>query len=121
MNEYELAILLHPDLEIDLDSPLKKVEDLVNKAGGKVLSRDDWGKRKLAYPITKQNFGIYVFYRLEIPKAKVVTLEKSLQITDEVIRHLIVKYVEPPVPKKKKKKVSAAPVKESVTKKSDKE
>lgn len=108
MNEYELAVLLHPDLEIDLDAPLKKIEDLVSKAGGKVLSRDDWGKRKLAYPINKQGFGIYVFYKLELPSTKVVSLEKNLQITDEVIRQLIVRFVEPPEPKPEKKKPKVA-------------
>lgn len=121
MNEYELAILLHPDLEIDLNAPLKKIEDQVAKVGGKVLARDDWGKRKLAYPILKQNFGVYVFYKLELPANKVVDLEKSLQITDEVIRSLLVRYVQPPAPKKEKKKTKASSEIKPSSKKSAKE
>ena len=40
-------VLLHPDLEIDVEAPIAKVEGLVEAAGGKVLKRDNWGKKRL--------------------------------------------------------------------------
>lgn len=107
MTQYELAVILHPDLEIDLQKPLKKIENQITELEGKVISRDDWGKRKLAYPIKKQSFGVYFIYLLELPPTALNRLEKTLNITDEVIRHLIVKYVEPPVHEEKEEKEAA--------------
>ena len=48
---YELTVLLHPDLEIDLEKPLKKVEKIITDNGGKITKKDEWGKKRLAYPI----------------------------------------------------------------------
>ncbi len=89
--EYEVAILYHPDLEIDLDKPLKKVEKVLTDNGGTITNVDNWGKRKLAYPIKKQDHAVYVFYTVELPGESVSKIESTLNITDEVIRFLIVK------------------------------
>ena len=53
MKEYELTVLIHPDLEADLDTPLAKVRDIITNAGGKITREDNWGKKKLAYRIDK--------------------------------------------------------------------
>ena len=42
-------VLLHPDLEIDVETPISKIEGLVKAAGGQVTRRDNWGKKRLAY------------------------------------------------------------------------
>jgi len=89
--EYEVAVLYHPDLEIDLDKPLKKVEKVLVDNGGNITNVDNWGKRKLAYPIKKQDHAVYVFYTVELPGESVSKIESTLNITDEVIRFLIVK------------------------------
>ena len=95
MREYELAVLLHPDLEIDQDKALAKLENIISDLNGKVINRDDWGKRKLAYAISKQQFALYFLYHLELDPSSVKELERNLQIAGEVIRYLVVKY-EPP-------------------------
>ncbi len=92
MQKYELAVLLHPDLEIDIETPLKQLEKEISTSGGKIIKRDDWGKRKLAYPINKHNFAIYFFYVLEMESTKVEDLEQALKLNDQVIRHLVVKF-----------------------------
>ena len=51
MKEYELTVLIHPDLETDLDAPLSAVRELVTSNGGKIVSEDTWGKKRLAYKI----------------------------------------------------------------------
>lgn len=89
MKEYELTILVHPDLEIDLDKPLKKIEQIITENGGKITKQDNWGKRKLAYPIKKQEFAVYVYYELEIPAAGVKKINDTFNITDEVLRFLL--------------------------------
>jgi small subunit ribosomal protein S6 len=89
MNQYEIAVLYHPDLEIDLEKATSRVEKIFTDNGGKVVNIDNWGKRKLAYPIKKNEHGIYLFYTLELPAQSVRKVESTLNITDEVIRFLI--------------------------------
>lgn len=91
MAQYEIAVLYHPDLEIDLDKATAKVEKIFTDNGGKVSNSDNWGKRKLAYPIVKQEHAVYVIYTVDLPAEGVRKVEGILNITDEVIRYLISK------------------------------
>lgn len=90
-NTYEIAVLYHPDLEIDLEKASTKVEKIIADNGGKITNTDNWGKRKLAYPIKKNDFAVYVFYTVEIPAEGVAKIEQTFNITDEIIRFLITK------------------------------
>jgi small subunit ribosomal protein S6 len=89
LNQYEIAVLYHPDLEIDLGKASKRVEKIVADNGGKIVSTDNWGKRKLAYTIKKNEHAVYVFYTVELPAENVQKVEATLNITDEVLRFLI--------------------------------
>ncbi len=89
MNEYEIAVLFDPGLEVDLDTSLEKVQKILGDNGAKITKTDNWGKKKLAYQIQKHDSAIYVFYTANIPGANVKKIESILNITDEVIRFLI--------------------------------
>lgn len=89
LNQYEIAILYDPDLEIDLEKASSRVEKIFTDNGAKITNADNWGTRKLAYPIAKHDMAIYVIYSVEMPGANVQKLESILNITDEVIRFLI--------------------------------
>lgn len=89
MNQYEIAVLYHPDLEIDLDKAASRVAKIITDNGGKIVSEDNWGKRKLAYNIKGNEHAVYVFYTVEMPGEGVRKVESTLNITDEVIRFLI--------------------------------
>jgi small subunit ribosomal protein S6 len=91
LNTYEIAVLYHPDLEIDLEKATSRVEKIISDNKGKITKTDNWGKRKLAYPINKQDFAIYTIYTVEVPVERVQKVEQSFNITDEIIRFLIVK------------------------------
>lgn len=91
MNQYEIAVLYHPDLEVDLSKAEDRVTKIFTDNGGKVTATDNWGKRKLAYNIKGNEHAIYVFYTVEMPGASVAKVESTLNITDEVIRFLITK------------------------------
>ena len=91
MKEYELTVLIHPDLEVDLDAPLEKVRSIVKKAGGEIVSEDNWGKKKLAYRIKNQDFAIYVYMDVKLPSEAPLAISNTLNITDEVLRYLLVK------------------------------
>jgi small subunit ribosomal protein S6 len=88
-NQYEIAVLYHPDLEIDLEKATSKIEKILTDNKAKVVKTDNWGKRKLAYPISKQDFAVYVFYTVEMPGSSVSKVEQTFNITDEIIRFLI--------------------------------
>lgn len=89
MNQYEIAVLYHPDLEVDLSKAEDRVKKVVTDNGGKVVSDDNWGKRKLAYNIAGNEHAVYVFYTVELPGESVQKVEAALNIVDEVIRFLI--------------------------------
>jgi len=89
--QYEIAVLYDPGLEVDLEKATTRVEKIFADNGAKVTNVDNWGKRKLAYPIKKHDMAIYVFYTIEMPGVNVQKLESILNITDEVIRFLITK------------------------------
>ena len=91
MQEYELTVLIHPDLESDLEKPLKKLRELIKTTGGKITKEDIWGKKKLAYPIRKENFAVYVGLDVELPPEAPLKISNSLNITDEILRYLLVK------------------------------
>ena len=89
MNQYEIAVLFDPDLEVDLEKATSRVEKILADNGAKITNVDNWGKRKLAYTIKKHDSAVYVFYTAEIPGESVQKIESVLNITDEVIRFLI--------------------------------
>ncbi len=91
MQKYELAVLYHPDLEVDLDKGEQRVKKIIEDNKGKIVDTDNWGKKKLAYPIDKLESAVYVFYTVELEPTSLAKIESTLNITDEVIRYLIVK------------------------------
>ena len=91
MKDYELTVLIHPDLESDLEKALDKVRKLVTANGGEVVKEDNWGKKKLAYNIKGEAFAVYVAMDVKLPAAAPLKISNTLNITDEVLRYLLVK------------------------------
>lgn len=90
MKEYELTVLIHPDLEVDIETPLTKVRDLIKTHGGEIIREDNWGKKKLAYKINREDFAIYVYMDVKLPADALLKISNTLNITDEVLRYLLV-------------------------------
>jgi small subunit ribosomal protein S6 len=90
VKEYELTVLIHPDLEADLETPLNKVRDIIKNAGGTIVREDNWGKKKLAYPIKREDFAVYVYMDVELPAEAPLKISNTFNITDEVLRYLLV-------------------------------
>ncbi|HKX72718.1 MAG TPA: 30S ribosomal protein S6 [Candidatus Saccharimonadales bacterium] len=87
--DYELVVLLHPDLEIDLEKPLAKLRQIIADNKGEITKEDSWGKRKLAYRINNEDFAVYTYIELSLPAETVKKLQSTLNITDEVLRYLL--------------------------------
>lgn len=90
MKEYELTVLIHPDLEVDMETPLTKVRDIIKSAGGEIVSEDNWGKKKLAYRIKKEDFAVYVYFDVKLPSDAPLKISSIFNITDEILRYLLV-------------------------------
>jgi small subunit ribosomal protein S6 len=91
LHQYEIAVLYHPDLEVDLSKAEDRIKKIIADNGGSIKAVDNWGKRKLAYAIKRNEYAVYVFYSVELPGDHVAKVEATLNITDEVLRFLITK------------------------------
>lgn len=90
MKNYELSVLIHPDLEMDIEPATNKIKELIERNGGTITKVTNDGKKRLAYPIKKQDFAIYYFYELSLPPEAPAKIQNVLNITDEVLRFLLV-------------------------------
>lgn len=91
MQQYELTVLIHPDLETKIDDQVAVVKKLITDNGGKVLKEDNWGKKKLAYSIRREDFAIYLAFDLELPAEAPLKISNVLNISDYALRYLLVK------------------------------
>ena len=91
MKDYELSVLFHPDLEMNLDPALDKVKKIIETAGGKIDKEENEGKKRLAYPINGQDFAIYYYFNVALPAEAPAKISSVLNITDEVLRYLLVR------------------------------
>ena len=90
MKQYELTVLVHPDLEMNLALATDKIKKLIEDNGGKIIGETNEGKKRLAYRIGSQEFAVYYSHELELPAAAPAKISSVLNITDEVIRYLLV-------------------------------
>lgn len=90
-SRYEMVVLFRPELEAQMDKPLQTIANLVKDNGGKIISEDDWGRKSLAYKIAGQIHAVYRVYQLELPSTAPAKIDSTLNITDDVLRHLITK------------------------------
>lgn len=104
---YELLYIVHPDLESSIDKSIDRVRSYVEKRDGKIIYEENWGKRKLAYPINKTDVGIYVLWYFNAPKNKIASIEKDLRINEEVMRFMLLVAEEKKEAKPKKEKPAA--------------
>jgi small subunit ribosomal protein S6 len=92
LREYEVLYIVRADLDDDkVQDAVKRVNTLIERSGGAVERTNMWGKRKLAYEVKHQKEGSYVLQDFQIDPTRVPELEAALKITEEVLRHLIVR------------------------------
>ena len=91
-NEYELTVIIRPDLDDAATAEtIDNVEAVIQAGGGKLLDRDDWGKRKLAYAIDRHLKGHYVLIDFASGPELVAELERRMRNSDAIIRFLTVR------------------------------
>ena len=92
MRMYETIIIVQPDLGDEETKALtEKVQDVISTMKGDFKRLEDWGARKLAYPINKFNRGRYYFLRFDGDAPLIAELERRLRLDDKVLRYQSVK------------------------------
>lgn len=92
MRDYELIYIVSPSVaEEQLPTTLEKVSKFITDKGGTVDKVDQWGKKKLAYPIKRFTEGNYVSAHFKFDPSAARDLEGNLKLTEEVIRYLLIK------------------------------
>jgi small subunit ribosomal protein S6 len=94
LNTYELIFILRPDLADEkLETTIENFKKAIAGKGGIIQDTQRWGKRRLAYRIRHFAEGIYVLLRFQAKANQNRELETSLKISEDVLRHLLVKTV----------------------------
>ncbi len=96
MRRYELMLVLRPD------APDERISAIVDRTtrqitadGGQIVKVAPWGRRRLAYPIERYREGSYHIVVFEAPSPTIAEIERTLLITEEILRHLIVRQERP--------------------------
>ncbi|MGH7860777.1 MAG: 30S ribosomal protein S6 [Candidatus Dormibacteraceae bacterium] len=99
LRDYEILYIVRPDLdEAQLGAAVQSVNDLIQNLGGSPTKTDVWGRRRLAYEVKHLREGQYVLQLFKIDPKAIPEMEASLNISDPVFRHLIVRRPEEPTP-----------------------
>jgi small subunit ribosomal protein S6 len=92
LHDYELVVIISPEvLEEAVDGVVDRISQFITDSGGSVSNVEKWGKKKLAYPIKSFTEGNYVLARFKMKPDAGKELEASLQLSEEVFRHLLVR------------------------------
>ncbi|MSQ41662.1 MAG: 30S ribosomal protein S6 [Dehalococcoidia bacterium] len=96
LNEYELLYIVHPRKGAD-DVPgvVEWVNGVVRQVGGEMLTADDWGRQRLAYPIQHELEGTYILVTLRLPPEATRALESQLTISEDIMRHILIRGIIP--------------------------
>ena len=92
LRDYELTLIISPEVvEEKFDTTVDNVSQFITGRGGVISDIERWGKRRLAYPIKHFVEGSYVLFRFKLKSALGKELEANLQISEDVLRHLLIK------------------------------
>ncbi len=96
MRRYELMLVLRPDAPDErIQAVLEKATRQLTDSGGQIVKAAPWGRRRLAYPIDRYREGSYHIIHFDAPAEAIGELERTLLITEEVLRHLVIRVDRP--------------------------
>jgi small subunit ribosomal protein S6 len=107
--DYELGFILQPEVnEEQTRAMLERIEQIVSNYGGQIMRVNQWGRRRLAYPIEHHRDGVYVFIDMILTPETVNELDRTLKVSEEVLRHLIKRRDPKAVQKEREARATAA-------------
>ena len=90
MRHYEVVFLVHPDQSEQVNAMVDRYRTMIESNGGVIHRLEDWGRRQLAYPITKVHKAHYVMFNIEVNATTLNELVSAFRFNDAVLRHLVV-------------------------------
>jgi small subunit ribosomal protein S6 len=113
LTEYEMLYIVHARKNVDeATAVVDWVNEQITSAGGEILSDDNWGRRRLAYPIDHEAEGTYALVTMKLPPTATNDLEAKLVISEDIVRHLLMKGItdfDGPEPQRLERPATAAP------------
>lgn len=92
MRDYELVVLLSPEVgDEGYPATVERISTFIQDRGGEVKNVDQWGRRRLAYPVLRHLEGYYAVTRFAAEPQAIRPLEANLDLAEDVLRHLVVK------------------------------
>ena len=90
MRSYQSVLILKPDIEESrVDEALAKIGEFIKSNGGTILKTEKWGKKRLAYRVKKNRFGVYLNLYHTLEQSGVVDLEKKYKLFDLIIKFMV--------------------------------
>ena len=90
MRHYEIVFIVHPDQSDQVPGMIDRYRSLIERGNGVVHRTEDWGRRQLAYPVSKVHKAHYVLMNIEVEQDTLTELESAFRFNDAVLRNLIV-------------------------------
>jgi small subunit ribosomal protein S6 len=88
--DYELGFILNPEVsEEEMRSLLDRIEQIIANYGGQIFKVNQWGRRRLAYPIERHRDGYYIFIDMILTPETVTEIERTLRVSEIVFRHMM--------------------------------
>ena len=92
MTNYEIALIIRPDVEEEAQQSLiERLSEILTAQGGQVDNVETWGRRRLAYPINKVNEGFYYFIQGQFSSSALPELERIAKLSEDILRHMVIR------------------------------
>ena len=89
---YESAVLINAALDDQqIESILSRIKDIIINNGGQIRELENWGRKRLAYPVEKSKIGYYAIYRFDAPSDIVAKLERAYSLDEQILRFITLK------------------------------
>ncbi len=112
---YESAVLINAALDDQqIDSILTRIKDVITNNGGEIRELDNWGRKRLAYPVEKSKIGYYAIYRFEAPSDMIAKLERIYSLDEQILRYVTLKLNSDAIEQLDKNKTLSSTIKDEI-------
>lgn len=119
---YESAVLINAVLEdTQIESLINRIKEFITNNGGQITDFENWGRKRLAYPIQKSKIGYYVILRFTAPTNIIAKIERFYNLDENILRYLTIKLSKHALEQIEKNKAQQNSVKEEIASISDKQ
>ncbi len=119
---YESAVLINAVLEdTQIESLINRIKEFITNNGGQITDFENWGRKRLAYPIQKSKIGYYVILRFTAPTNIIAKIERFYNLDENILRYLTIKLNKHALEQIEKNKAQQNSVKEEIASISDKQ